>query len=107
MDNFYGVLTGDLVKSSHMTPEQLQQIHNTLKTFEKEYGKTYMFSLDIFRGDAFQIICSLPEFMLQIAIHIRMLIMLCTPSVARYTFDARMSIAFGTVNERYPDMEIR
>jgi hypothetical protein len=103
MENkFYAVLTGDIVKSSRMSPADLRRLPEALTTiFQsidsicKPAGFATRFS--IFRGDSFQLICE-PECALKAWLIIRTGLRSTYPAPLSKSVDARIGIAVGKVN---------
>ncbi|WP_434360460.1 hypothetical protein NF212_08020 [Parasalinivibrio latis] len=88
------VLTGDIVRSRTLTPDDFTQVLSTLdsacKVIQKQSDATY----EIFRGDAFQILFPNPEDSISAAITIRLALRASLTS----TPDARISIGLGEID---------
>ncbi|KAF5062241.1 hypothetical protein DSECCO2_306940 [anaerobic digester metagenome] len=102
MDNsLYAVLTGDIVKSSRMSPADLRRLPEALSTIFQSIDpvcKPAAFAtlFSIFRGDSFQLICE-PACALKAWLIIRAGLRSNYPAPLSRSVDARIGIAIGKV----------
>jgi hypothetical protein len=103
MDNSpYAVLTGDIVKSSRMSPADLRRLPEALSTIFKSIDPIckpagFAARFSIFRGDSFQLICE-PACALKAWLIIRAGLRSTYPAPLSRSVDARIGIAVGKVN---------
>lgn len=97
--DLYAVLTGDLVKSSRLSPEQsnsaMQRLRQLAKEFESTYPESTIGRLDTFRHDSWQWLLAKPELALRAAVFMRA--GLRAFSEGRVKFDTRIAIGTGAV----------
>lgn len=102
-DQYYAVLTGDIIGSTSDRTPGLEGIQDVLRDLNGDLGSkfsdTLIGSLDIFRGDSWQIGLRQPRSALRVATYIR------TFLISRLGVDTRIAIAIDTV-ERIVDGEI-
>ncbi|MGI6354762.1 MAG: hypothetical protein GX937_13865 [Lentisphaerae bacterium] len=95
----YAVLTGDLVKSSRMSPAQstsaMECLRQLAKEFESVYPDSTIGQLDTFRHDSWQWLLAKPELALRAAVFMRT--GLRSLSDRNVKFDTRVAIGTGTV----------
>lgn len=95
----YAVLTGDLVKSSRMSPAQstsaMERLRQLAQEFEAVYPKSTHGQLDTFRHDSWQWLLTKPELALRAAVFMRT--GLRSLSDRHVKFDTRVAIGTGTV----------
>ena len=103
MENrLYAVLTGDIVKSSRMSPADLKRLPGVLtaifKSIDKLFKpKDFTTQFSIFRGDSFQVICE-PACAIKAWLLIRAGLRAAYPAPLSKSVDARIGIAIGKVN---------
>ncbi len=103
MENrLYAVLTGDIVKSSRMSPADLKRLPGVLTAIFKSIDKlckpkNFNTQFSIFRGDSFQVICE-PACALKAWLLIRAGLRAAYPAPLSKSVDARIGIAIGKVN---------
>lgn len=103
MENrLYAVLTGDIVKSSRMSPTDLKRLPRVLTSIFKSIDKLckpedFATQFSIFRGDSFQVICE-PASVLKAWLLIRAGLRAAYPAPLSKSVDARIGIAIGKVN---------
>ena len=103
MENrLYAVLTGDIVKSSRMSPANLKRLPGVLTAIFKSIDKLckpkdFATQFSIFRGDSFQVICE-PACALKTWLLIRAGLRAAYPAPLSKSVDARIGIAIGKVN---------
>lgn len=100
-DKIYGVLTGDLVKSTLLSSrrnEILRQLKRILKSSSKLETKKNEFIVfsDIFRGDSFQGIISSPSSSLKVVLYIQA--ELLKTKIGEQQAEARIGIGLGSVD---------
>ncbi len=99
--SFAGVLSGDLVKSSHRSTKRslvmngLSQAVESARGYLKEHGCQLHFS-NFYRGDAFQCALTDPRYLLWTAIFIRT--ELLQMRIENVHADARLGLGFGKVS---------
>jgi hypothetical protein len=95
----YAVLTGDLVKSSRLSPAQskgaIGWLRSATKNFEKSFHGTVEGTLDSFRHDSWQLLLKKPALALRAAIFLRAA--LKTQSERETKYDSRIAIGIGPV----------
>jgi hypothetical protein len=95
----YAVLTGDLVSSSKLTPEQSRDAMRTLRTHATQFAETFAGSiegeLDTFRHDSWQLLLKKPAFAVRAAIFFRAVLKMQSEHSAKY--DSRVAIGVGPV----------
>ena len=87
---FVGVLTGDITNSQSYSDDDINNILATLKLHLLRYAKQHDGHFDIYRGDAFQLAISKPQYSMHIALGLRLALKAYTPSV-----DVRISVGVG------------
>jgi hypothetical protein len=96
----YAVLTGDLVKSSHLSIQQSRRAMELLKKaageFEKSFRGAIEGNLDSFRHDSWQLLMKKPRLAVRAAIFLRTALKM--QSDARTRYDTRIGIGIGTVD---------
>jgi hypothetical protein len=94
------ILTGDIVGSSKMDPEQLDILLNKLRQFLDVQKNTKYpdMEFEFFRGDSVQIKLYEPEYALTLAAYIRAYVISMTPSQNSRLYDIRISVGIGDVN---------
>ena len=92
---YAGVLTGDITDSQSYNDEDFRNILAALKQHLSNYAKQYDGHFDIYRGDAFQLAVSQPQYSMHIALGLRLALKAHTPSV-----DVRISVAVGEAHYR-------
>lgn len=103
MENrLYAVLTGDIVKSSRMSPADLKRLPGVLTAIFKSIDKLcnpkdFATQFSIYRGDGFQVICE-PACALKAWLLIRAGLRAAYPAPLSKSVDARIGIAIGKVN---------
>lgn len=102
MENrLYAVLTGDIVKSSRMSPANLKRLPGVLTTIFQSIDPIckpagFVTQFSIFRGDSFQIICE-PACAIKAWLLIRAGLRAAYPAPLSKSVDARIGIAVGKV----------
>ena len=97
----YAVLTGDIVKSSRMSPADLKRLPGTLTAIFQSIDPIckpaeFTTQFSIFRGDSFQVICQ-PACAIRAWLIIRAGLRSAYPSPLSRAVDARTGIAIGKV----------
>lgn len=95
-----GVITGDIVASSTLSYEEQDQLLLTLKEVVEEVQTISALRIEFFRGDSFQILVEETERSIDIAVLIRAGLIAHTPPKNATTWDARLSVGFGTIDYR-------
>jgi hypothetical protein len=98
----YAVLTGDIVKSSRMSPADLKRLPGTLTSIFQSIDPIckpagFATQYSIFRGDSFQVICE-PACAIRAWLIIRAGLRSAYPAPLSMSVDARTGIAIGKVN---------
>jgi hypothetical protein len=102
---FAGVLTGDLVKSSHRKAKRLEIMNGLSSSVESSRGylreqKCRLYFSKFYRGDAFQCVVTDPGYLLWTAVFIRTeLIKMRADGIPA---DARLGLGFGPVSAWNP-----
>ena len=98
-NNWKAVLTGDIIRSTKMQPDQRVALYSTftdLSVFLKHnYPAIVMYDISNFRGDGWQLVCQQPEHSLEVGLFIR--------SYLRFSFkeeklDTRFAIGIGRIH---------
>ncbi len=92
----YAALTGDIIKSSKLTPGQLKEVQQTLarsmRTLEKAFErKLFVGGIDFYRGDGWQLLLSEPGFSLRTALFLRAAL------ISTGQADTRISVGIGEI----------
>ncbi len=92
----YGVLTGDLVGSSGLSPTALDEVRDFLQTvpllFNNAFPKALRKGVDIMRGDGWQLLVLEPRLAARSALYVRFSLK------ARFEVDSRVAIGIGRVS---------
>jgi len=91
------VLTGDIVNSEQIAIEQRSMLLQAIRDIENIHEWSPI-SIDLYRGDSFQIVLGNPSMALLIATMIRAYLLSNTPNDSPILWDARISIGIGTVS---------
>jgi len=98
-EKLYAVITGDIVDSSKLPPEKRQQLHKVMKegskALLKAFKKYVSMSVDIFRGDSWQMLVSDPSKSLRLGLFYRAYI---KSRMELSKVDTRMAIGVGTID---------
>lgn len=74
-ENIVGILTGDVVSSSDFAPDIRARLPDLLRTVGEHirgsFRRAVPYSIDIFRGDSWQLVVVQPEWALRVALDIR------------------------------------
>jgi hypothetical protein len=91
----FSVLTGDIIKSSRLSADELETVHQTLrdavealKSWKRGLVKG---RLSLFRGDSWQLLLSDPAFALRVAVYLRACL------IAGGLADTRVAVGVGSV----------
>ncbi len=102
-NDFYAVLTGDLVDSSKLSPEHRQRMLEILKeAFAAVDELLEPAGFEIYRGDSFQGLVKDPSRALEASLVIRSTLRMDQPDDAPVNWDARTAIGIGTL-ENLPE----
>lgn len=97
----HAVLTGDIVKSRNLSPEELKTVRSAVaravRTAEGWQPGLVVAEVEFFRGDAWQVLLQDPGPAFRTAVLIRATLL------ARRLADSRVSIGIGAVGEIHPD----
>ena len=93
-----GVITGDIIGSSNVKPENRSLLLDCLKAMKDELSSISPFKMEIFRGDSFQLLVEQPEMTIELAILLRAGLIHHTPSKKDGIWDAKVSVGIGTVD---------
>lgn len=100
-NKIYAVFTGDIIGSSRfdaVRDDMLLSLKNSFKNIEKIVApKEIICPFEIYRGDSFQGVVSVPEAALSIAMGIRASL-LSSFRNSKYRLDARIAIGIGTID---------
>jgi hypothetical protein len=92
------VITGDIVRSEQIELNKRDLLLRVLQeTVESLQNKSPM-SMELFRGDSFQIVLEKPEMSLEVASMLRAGLKSNTPADSFGVWDARISIGIGTID---------
>jgi len=93
----YAVLTGDFIKSSSFSLNEIDasmaELNSTVKKFKEQYQDAIVGEPSIFRGDSWQILVSKPSLSLRLVLLIRANLR------SKKFADTRISIGFGSVSK--------
>lgn len=96
----YAVLTGDVVDSSRLGPDQRRSLPGLLKRAAKElqrsFPKAVPHDLEVFRGDSWQLLVADPALCLRAALFFRAGVMAGSPDGTRV--DTRIAIAVDRID---------
>ena len=92
-----GVITGDIVGSTNIRTEYRAQLLNCLNTMREELQCVSPFTMELFRGDSFQLLVEDPTAALKVAILLRAGLIHNTPDKENGMWDARISLGIGQV----------
>lgn len=92
-----GVITGDIVGSTSIKTEYRANLLNCLNTMKEELQNVSPFTMELFRGDSFQLLIENPAAALKIAILLRAGLIHHTPDKENGMWDARISLGIGQV----------
>jgi hypothetical protein len=94
---YYAVLTGDIIKSSRLSPTQLESVRSSLissvNTVRRWTQGLVKGKPEFFRGDAWQLLLTDPAMALRVGIHLR------ASLLATGLADTRVAIGLGEVAE--------
>lgn len=118
------VITGDVVQSTKLAPDErsilVKAIKRTLKQWDNEFGM----QSELYRGDSFQCLIHDPKYALRMALLIRTYIRSLNPTEAfdiykrenpdplksalytKWMFDARLAIGIGEVDDPLEEVKI-
>ena len=103
------VLTGDLVDSSALDPEQLGEVTSAIQAGAERAavvtGRADLLigAVDVFRGDSWQLAVRHPECALMVAICCRLATRARRPNAGQGGFDSRIAIAVGRATSVDPE----
>lgn len=92
-----GVITGDIVGSTNIKTEYRATLLNCLNTMKEELQCVSPFTMELFRGDSFQLLVEDPTAALKVAILLRAGLIHHTPDKENGMWDARISLGIGQV----------
>lgn len=92
-----GIITGDIVDSSQIRPQNRRELLNCLNTMGDELQCISPFKMELFRGDSFQLLIEDPCAAMRIAILLRAGLIHHTPNKEDGMWDARISLGIGNV----------
>ena len=92
-----GIITGDIVDSTHIKPQSRGELLNCLNIMRDELQCISPFSMELFRGDSFQLLIEDPCAAMRIALLLRAGLIHHTPNKADGIWDARISLGIGNV----------
>jgi len=92
-----GVITGDIVGSSQIKTEYRADLLACLNTMKEELQCVSAFTMEMFRGDSFQLLIDDPAAAMKIAILLRAGLINHTPCKEDGMWDARISLGIGDV----------
>lgn len=92
-----GVITGDLVNSSHIATKWRQTVMDALNACVKDFSSLTPIKMEMYRGDSFQVVVDNPELALSVAIALRAKLKASTPDKSE-VWDARLSLGIGDVS---------
>ena len=90
-----GIITGDIVDSSQISAQYRGELLNCLNTMGEQCVTP--FSMELFRGDSFQLLIDEPSAAIKIAILLRAGLIRHTASKENGMWDARISLGIGNV----------
>lgn len=114
--NKYAIITGDIVSSRKIEPQQREKLYADIDTFLNSLKKKWIRSFETYRGDSIQCEANSPELSLRVALIIRCYVMAYVPEESRkkillwqkkgmpskgyfnVAFDIRLAIGIGEVD---------
>jgi len=104
-NQLFAVMTGDIVASSRLSSEDRRKLPGILKQAFKEIAHKYpnlaSQSIDVYRGDSWQLVLTDPTVSLTAAVLFRASVIAASPSAVR--IDTRLAIGIGTVDYQPPN----
>lgn len=99
-DKLFAVLTGDIVKSGKLSPDELQAVKNSLEKAVKKLDQLAQAdnkpivqgTIDFYRGDGWQLLLSFPKYSLRTALFLRAFLKM------HNNIDTRISVGIGPVS---------
>ena len=92
-----GIITGDIVDSSRIKPQNRGELLNCLNIMGEELQCISSFTMEMFRGDSFQLLIEDPSAAMRIALLLRAGLIHHTPNKEDGIWDARISLGIGNV----------
>ena len=96
MAQIYAALTGDIVKSSKLSSEKLDEVREAIEQASGEVGEwergLVAAKPDFFRGDSWQMVLAEPAYALRVAMYLR-----ASLKARNKTWDSRIAIGIGRV----------
>ena len=92
-----GIITGDIVDSSRIKPQNRGELLNCLNIMGEELQCISSFTMEMFRGDSFQLLIEDPSAVMRIALLLRAGLIHHTPNKEDGIWDARISLGIGNV----------
>ena len=92
------VITGDIVRSGQIELENRDLLIQALQEIVEGLQDKSPMTMELFRGDSFQIVVAKPEKSLEIASMIRAGLKSYTPADSTTVWDARIAIGIGTID---------
>lgn len=92
-----GVITGDVVNSTHIVTEWRQTIMDALNACVTDFSSLTPIKIEMYRGDSFQVVVDNPKLALSVAIALRAKLKASTPDKSE-VWDARLSLGIGDVS---------
>lgn len=93
-----GIITGDIIGSSHIPDKQRELLLKQLHKIGKEVSEYTPLKLELFRGDSFQIRVERAEKALWVATLFRAGLQMKTTPDSIANWDARLAIGIGTIS---------
>ncbi len=98
-DKSYAVVTGDIVKSSQLPPEEREKLPALMRwasdELRKVFGEFVPVDVDIFRGDSWQMLVNEPAKSMRCSLFYRAAL---KGKMTSKQFDTRMAIGVGTID---------
>lgn len=92
-----GVITGDLVNSTNISPVWRQLVIDALSASVSDCNTLTPVRMEMYRGDSFQVLVEDPEYSLAVAIALRAKLRAATPE-NQEIWDARLSVGVGNIS---------
>lgn len=91
-----GVITGDIVNSTALSMTSKERLIEVLKQIAEELDESFDLSMELYRGDSFQILVENPVHTLKVAVLLRAGLKANTVN-SDILWDARVSVGVGEV----------
>lgn len=98
-DRIYAVITGDIVDSTSLAPQERKQLNEVMnagsKALKKEFGENVPLAVDVFRGDGWQFLVTEPAQALRLGLFYRAYL---KANMVPANVDTRLVISLGRID---------